>query len=128
MITADQIVAHLVGDFVLQSDWMANQKYNRSLATLAHAGFYMLPFLLLTTSPSALAVIGGTHFLIDRFRLARYVIWLRNLPWPKSASWAECRETGFNPGVPPYLSAWLLIIVDNTMHILINAAAIRYLG
>ena len=128
MITADQILAHLVGDFVLQSDWMANHKSNRSLATLAHASFYILPFLLLTTSPAALAVIGGTHFIIDRFRLARYLIWLRNLPWPKCASWSECRENGFGPSVPPYLSAWLLIIVDNTMHILINAAAIRYLG
>jgi len=128
MITADQIVAHLVGDFVLQSDWMANQKSSRSLATFAHASFYVIPFLFLTTSPAALAVIGGAHFIIDRFRLARYVIWLRNLPWPRRAPWSECRETGFTSGIPPFLSAWLLIIVDNTMHILINGTAIRYLG
>jgi len=128
MVTADQIVAHLVGDFVLQSDWMANQKSSKSLATLAHAACYILPFLLLTTNPATLAVIGGTHFLIDRFRLARYLTWIRNLPWPQSPTWAECSETGFPPSVPRHLSAWLLIIVDNTMHILINAAAITYIG
>jgi hypothetical protein len=128
MVTADQIMAHLVGDFVLQSDWMANQKTSRSLATLAHAACYILPFLLLTTNPVTLAVIGGTHFLIDRFRLARHLLWLRNLPWPGSVPWSQCRETGFSPGLPPYMSAWLLIIVDNTMHILINAAAIKYIG
>ena len=61
-------------------------------------------------------------------RLARYVVWVRNLPWPGSKPWSECRETGFTPALPVHLSAWLLIIVDNTMHILINGAAITYLG
>ncbi len=128
MITADQLVAHVVGDFVLQTDWMANGKSTRTLATLAHASFYILPFLLLTTNLATLLVIGGTHFLIDRFRLARYLVWARNIPWPGSKPWAECRENGFPPGLPPYLSTWLLIIVDNTMHILINGAAIKYIS
>jgi hypothetical protein len=76
-----------------------------------------------------LAVIGVTHFFIDRFRMARYVIWLRNYPWPGSKPWSECRETGFaNNGLPPYLSAWLVIIVDNIMHVVINGLAISYLG
>ena len=128
MVTADQLVAHIVGDFVLQSDWMANNKSAKTLAALAHVACYLLPFLLLTTHPASLAVIGGTHFIIDRFRLARYVVWLRNLPWPGSLPWAECRATGFAPGLPPYMSSWLLIIVDNAIHIVINAAAIKYIG
>ena len=128
MITADQLLAHLVGDFVLQSDWMANNKSARTLATLAHAGCYLLPFLLITTNPLTLTVIGGTHFLIDHFRLARYVVWVRNLPWPGSKPWRECRETGFSAALPAHLSAWLLIIVDNTIHIAINGAAITYFG
>jgi hypothetical protein len=128
MITADQLLAHVVGDFVLQSDWMANEKTARNLAALAHAACYTLPFLLLTTQWAALAVIGGTHFLIDRFRLVRYLIWARNLPWPGSRPWRECRETPFSPGTPAYMSAWLLVIVDNAMHVLINGLAIRYFG
>ena len=128
MITADQLLAHAVGDYVLQSDWMANEKTTRSLAALAHVLTYMLPFLFLTQNPMTLAVIGVTHFFIDRFRMARYVIWIRNYPWPGSKPWSECRETGFANGLPPYLSAWLVIIVDNIMHVMINGLAISYLG
>lgn len=38
-----------------------------------------------TTSPAALAVIAGTHVLIDRYRLARYLVWFRNQFAPKAA-------------------------------------------
>ena len=72
-ITMDQIVAHLVGDFVLQPSWVAEQKTRCSRTAFAHCLIYTLPFLFLTHSPWALAFIAGTHFLIDRFRLARYV-------------------------------------------------------
>ena len=37
LITADQLLAHAVGDYVLQSDWMATEKATKSLAALAHA-------------------------------------------------------------------------------------------
>lgn len=128
MITGDQIIAHFVGDYILQSDWMVREKGRRWLAALIHVIFYTLPFLFLTTNPVTLAIIAGTHILIDRYRLARYVIWIKNYPWPGSKPWLECSETGFDENVPKYLSAWLLIIVDNIIHILINGAAIRYFG
>jgi hypothetical protein len=46
-ITADQILAHMVGDYLLQSHWMATEKTKRSLAAGVHAGTYTLPFLFL---------------------------------------------------------------------------------
>jgi len=128
MITADQLLAHLVGDYVLQTNWMANNKATQSLATLVHAIVYTLPFLFLTTNPISLAVIVGTHFFIDRYRLARYVIWVRNIPFPGHRPWSECKETGFPAGLPPFMATWLLIIVDNTIHIIINGLAITYIG
>ena len=36
MVTADQLLCHAVGDYVLQSDWMANTKTKRSVACLVH--------------------------------------------------------------------------------------------
>lgn len=78
MFTADQLVAHAVGDYILQSDWMATRKTSSSVAAAAHAICYTLPFLLITQAPAALAVICGTHFVIDRWRLARFVVWLKN--------------------------------------------------
>ena len=112
MITGDQIIAHFVGDYVLQSDWMVKEKGRKWLAALIHVLFYTLPFLFLTTNPVTLAVIAGTHLVIDRYRLARHVVWLKNYPWPGSRPWSECKKTGFGPDVPNYLSAWLLIIVE----------------
>lgn len=128
MITADQLVAHAVGDYILQSDWMANEKTKRSLAAAVHAITYALPFLLLSPSLAALAVIVITHFAIDRWRLARYIVWAKNLIGPAPhAPWSDCQATGYPSARPPWLAVWLLIIADNVLHVLINAAAIRWL-
>jgi Protein of unknown function (DUF3307) len=122
MFTASQLVAHAFGDYILQTQWMADWKAKRSLAALAHVLTYLLPFLLLTRSPLALLVIGGTHFLIDRFRLARYVCWLKNGPWhPLTA-------TGYPDTVPAWMAVWLFVIADNICHVLINGAALRCLA
>lgn len=128
MFTADQLVAHAVGDYLLQSDWMARRKGQSHLAALAHVFFYSLPFLFLTQNPLTLAVIAGTHFVIDRWRLARYLIWGWSRIFPGGRSWKECSKTGHPPDLPDYLAGWLLIIVDQIMHILINGAALAWIG
>lgn len=120
MISADQIVVHLVGDYLIQSHWMATEKTRRSLAAAIHASTYALPFLLLTRSPAALALIVTSHFVIDRWRLARFVVWLKN------GARGPVTATGYPEDVPPWLSVWLLIIADNTLHILCNGIAISF--
>lgn len=152
MITAGQLVAHAVGDYVIQSDWMAQQKTSKHLPALVHALTYTLCFLAVTRSLGALYIIFVTHFIIDRWRLARYVCWAKNwlAPWqrqnksyaegdpriitdplpkwiPPTKPWKECIVTGYDPDRPPWLSVWLLIIADNTMHVLCNGVAV-YLG
>jgi hypothetical protein len=121
MITADQLLAHAVGDYLLQTDWMANQKTKRTVAALLHALTYSAVFLLFRPSFDALAVIFGTHLLIDRFRLARFVCWLKNGPWHPMT------PTGYPESAPAWLAVWLLIIADNVLHVLINGAALRWL-
>lgn len=130
MITADQLVLHAVGDYVLQSDWMATEKTKKSLAALAHVIAYAVPFLLVTTSPLALAFIAGTHFAIDRWRLARYVCWLKNFLSPRTYWywWSDCESTGYHKERPPWLATWLLIIADNVMHVILNGVALRWLA
>lgn len=128
MYTADQIVAHVVGDFILQSDWMAREKYRSSWACLVHVVTYTLPFLLLTREPVALAIIAGTHFMIDRWRLPRFLIWAKNLPFPGRRPFSECQRTGFPPDMPDHLARLLYIIIDGISHILINGVAIYYFG
>ena len=121
MFTADQIVAHLVGDYLLQSHWMASEKTKRHLAAALHALTYTLPFLLITQSPLAIAFILVSHFLIDRYRLARYVVWFKN------GARGPVTATGYPEDTPAWLSVWLLIIADNTLHLICNAIAIAWL-
>jgi hypothetical protein len=125
MITADQLVAHAIGDYVLQSDWMATEKTKRSLAAAAHVLAYSIPFLFLRPSLAAWLVIVGSHFIIDRWRLARYVVWAKNLPL--TPPWRECTATGYPPDRPVWMAVWLLIIADNLMHVVINGLALEYL-
>jgi len=122
MFTADQIVAHLVGDYLTQSHWMATCKTKRWLPAAIHAAIYTATFVLLTRHVSALLVIGGTHYLIDRYRLARFVVWIKN------GCSGAVTSTGYPEDIPAWLSVWLLIIADNTLHILINGAALRWLA
>lgn len=137
MFTADQLVAHAVGDYILQSDWMADNKTKSHVAAAIHAITYTLPFLLITLSPAALAVICGTHFVIDRWRLARLVVWLKNGPWDyiempgsNGGTWKlkTLTATGYQESKPPFLAIWLLIIADNILHVICNALAIFYFG
>ena len=133
-------LAHLVGDYVLQSHVMATRKTSSWAWALIHACFYGLPFLLLVEHAWQLAVIVGTHALIDRYRLAAY--WCRwygvGFPgiWYAFQHWmwttfaqGEYFESDAWPeplfeAPPPFLGVWLIIIVDNTMHLLINAAVL----
>ncbi len=123
----EQLLLHLFGDYITQSDWMAQNKTKASFPAFVHALVYSLPFLLLTMHIPALLCIVGTHFLIDRFRLARYVVFAKNFlgwPWPK---WNDCNATGYPSERPAWLAVWLLIIADNTLHLVINYAALRWL-
>jgi hypothetical protein len=121
LITADQLLAHAVGDFVLQSDWMARNKTSRTAAAAVHAACYAVPFLLLSPSVPALAAIVGTHLVIDRFRLAGWLSWVKNgMPRPRTA-------TGFPVDRPEYLVVWLVVVTDNILHVAINGAALRWL-
>lgn len=122
-----QLILHLIGDYVTQTDWMAKRKTQSSVAAGCHALVYSLPFLLLKPSWIALAVIAGTHFLIDRFRLARFVVFAKNWVTNPSLQWAEASGTGYSKDTPDWLAVWLLIITDNTLHLTINYAALRWL-
>ncbi len=128
-VTADQVYCHVIGDFFLQSDWQAANKYTRKEVALVHAVLYTLPFLALTRRPTALAVICLSHAIIDHYKLGNYVAWIKNWISPeRPRPWAECKATGYDPDRPVWLTVWLSILTDNAMHIGINALALKYLG
>lgn len=130
MITGDQLVAHAVGDYVIQSDWMAQDKTSSHLAAAAHALSYTVPFVFLTRSWLALLAVATTHFVIDRYRLARYLVWAKNQLAPRRhrSRWVDCITTGYPMSRPTWLTVWLLIIADNVLHVLCNGAALSLWG
>lgn len=156
MFTTAQLICHLVGDYVLQTDHMALIKRKSWSVALAHGLAYSLPFLLLQPSWAAWALIAASHAVIDRLGLARYVSWAKNWLSPiwikrcadaacasaplvrgrcaecgargaRNYPWAECEATGYHSSRPAWLAVWLTIITDNLMHLLCNGAALRWL-
>ena len=123
----EQLLAHLVGDYLLQTSHMAKNKIYSWPVAILHAFVYSLPFLFLTQSPAALAMIFGSHAIIDRYRLAHYLAMAKNMAGnPKR--WRQFNtDTGHEDSMPAWMSVWLVIITDNTMHLLINYFSIKYL-
>lgn len=123
------VLAHFAGDYLIQNDWMATQKTARWWPAVVHAITYGIPFVFLVPSVWAWLVIVGTHAVIDRYRLARHVIWVKNqlAPAGHRSAWADCRTTGYPAEMPVWLATWLMIVADNTIHLAINLLAVSYL-
>src|SRR6185369_539474 len=96
-ITLTQLIAHALGDYLLQSGWMALNKTKSWIPATVHGIVYAIPFILiLHPSLAALAVIVGTHIVIDHYRLARYVCWTKEWFSPRRPRpWKECSKFGF---------------------------------
>ena len=123
------LLAHLVGDYLLQSHWMACEKTKRWWPAVAHAATYTVPYVFVTQSVWALLTIGVTHAVIDRYRLAKHVVWFKNQLAPKSfrPTWEDSKGAGYPSDTPVWMSTWLMIIADNTLHLLINTASVAWL-
>lgn len=119
-----RLLAHLVGDYLLQSHYEAAQKTNSWVPAATHATKYAAAFLPLTRNPKALAVIGGTHMVLDHYRLAKHVNWLRNQAAPKRYRAEDLSNGGSPSEVPTGLAMALMFITDNTIHMLINEWAL----
>lgn len=78
------IAAHLVGDFILQTDEMATQKLHNPRVRAEHVSWYCLPFLVAGIASRAnpvrlaafLPLLWITHYVTDSKR------WLPNDEWP----------------------------------------------
>lgn len=113
------LIAHLVGDYLLQNNYIANAKTTSTPYAILHVILYGIPFYLLLGFSYPLLFIIVTHFFIDRFRLAVY--WIKFVNW----NW-KSNNFGFPDTMPKWMSVWLVIIVDNVLHIVLNTGAIIY--
>ncbi|REB10129.1 DUF3307 domain-containing protein [Sporosarcina sp. BI001-red] len=102
------IVGHLIGDYLLQTNWMASGKATKWAPLLTHCFVYTsvvsVAFLISTGMISfwMVVIIFLSHIILDR---RRFVAW-----------WALA-IMGVKEGEP----AWLLIIADQVFHIIVLA-------
>lgn len=120
----NELLAHLFGDYILQTHKQAILKRSSFAQAVIHAATYTIPFLALTRKPLPLFIIFGTHALIDHYGLARYVVRLKNSvgDWENRSAYAT--PTGYPEDCPAWLKTWLLIVADNTLHLAINHLAL----
>ena len=122
----EQFLLHGLGDYILQTDWMANNKVKSWKAAFIHALTYSIPFALLTQHLAALFIIFFTHMLIDHYRLAAPVIRFKNSLTDWKGREKFNTPTGFTADTPAWMATWLFIITDNVMHLIINYLAIKF--
>lgn len=104
------ILGHLVGDYLFQTDAMAANKRSSHMWAAGHCLVYTLYVMILNGSmfaePSfgvpAAVFIFSTHFLLDRYGLARHL--MNNL----------LMQERFAAGP---LSPWSIIVIDNILHL-----------
>ncbi|MDQ3249865.1 MAG: DUF3307 domain-containing protein [Chloroflexota bacterium] len=112
------LVAHLVGDWMLQNDWMARCKQqtliNRAIAM--HCLLYTIAILLslwLATQHESVTppfvrfalIIFGSHWLIDAANLADY--------WRRLFRQSDQR--------------FVAVMVDQTLHVIVLACLVEFL-
>jgi hypothetical protein len=80
-------LAHLIGDFILQNEWMATNKKRSSVACVVHTLSYLIPFLGCDLRWWQIAVIGIQHFVQDR---SEFVLWWMRV-WKRAhpESWID---------------------------------------
>ena len=124
-----RLLAHLVGDYVLQTHEEAVEKTERWIPAITHAIKYTAAFVPLTRSVKALAVIGGTHAVLDHYRLAKHVNFAKNqLTASDEHRPKDLSNAGMPASAPTGLAVALMIITDNTIHLLINEWALDRWG
>jgi len=96
------IYAHLIGDYIIQNDWMSQHKKESSFRCGVHVATYMVPFLLCGMTWWQLVLIASQHFLLDRTDIVKWFMDMKG-------------STVFATNV---CFPWSQIVVDNVLHIL----------
>lgn len=106
------IIAHLIGDYLFQTSWMAMNKATKWIPLLVHCVIYTLSIVIIAyfgfggLSWIGILFVFITHVIIDK---RTFVVW-----WAETIMGAKTKET-----------AWLKIVVDQVFHIIILAIALH---
>jgi|SRR6185437_5500754 len=107
------LLAHFIGDYLLQNDWMAVNKKKSSLACTIHVTLYMLPFLLTELTIIQFILVYAQHWIQDR---TKFISW-----WCKTMGSFQAELK--TPALP-----WGHFIVDNIFHVIWVWVVVQYFG
>jgi hypothetical protein len=120
------VVGHLLGDYVFQNTWMAENKKSRWLPCLVHCLIYTFFVALATNfSPLWVCAIFLTHFPIDKWGWVDkwMVMWGSRSPSKflglQSTIGGDLNKHILVGG----FTAFVYIVVDNTIHLVLMLAA-----
>lgn len=98
------LIGHLIGDYLFQNDWMAQNKKLHWWPCFVHCLIYTSVIALLTRwSWWALVIVFVTHFIQDHTQIIR--VWMKGM-----------RQQKF---MEPPMAPWSLIVVDNVWHLVV---------
>ena len=110
MISA--LVGHLVGDYLIQNDWMARNKKRSTVICAIHCGLWATTIIMFASWPLRLwPILFMKHFIQDRTEIVKV--------WMNLIGQAEFRTGPCSP--------WSLTVIDNVWHITVIWMIWRYL-
>lgn len=106
------VIAHLIGDYLFQTSWMAMNKANKWIPLITHSVVYTFVIAVVAwigfggLSIWGIALVLASHIFLDK---RTFVAW-----WVKNIMTSKGKE-----------SAWLGIIVDQVFHLIVLALALQ---
>lgn len=97
------IIGHLIGDYLIQNDWMALNKKKRSFHCTVHCTLWTCAVCFCSNwwTINVFSFLWITHFAIDR---TNFILWYMN-------------KIGQNKFATGPCAPWSIIVVDNVWHI-----------
>lgn len=128
MITMMQIFCHMLGDFLVQSDWNNSGKTKHTQSVLMHCLSYSLPFVFLIDRYRffAIGVVAISHYLIDRYQLVHVIVGLTPEASPILLQ-RPIPQLWYPAETPYWLVAWFFVIIETVLNVSINGIAFHYL-
>lgn len=136
------LIGHLVGDYLLQNDWLALHKKKSSIRCLIHCLIWTWSVMLFSgwwaphcfTASVTFFVLLITHFIQDRTNIiAWWMDFIGQTEFKKSDDLIRQKCPPIENGEPLYflkvgLGPWSVIVVDNIWHIVTIWAVWRFIA
>lgn len=107
------ILAHFIGDFLLQSDWMARNKKSSYWVCTIHVSVYIFPFFLTELTLFQILLIYIQHWVQDK---TKFIGWY-------------CKKMGIFQGeLKQDVLPWGHFVVDQIFHFIWMYFVIYYIN